>query len=117
VELERRVRVVHVATHFWLVLDQVLRPRFGIVYAPAVNRRTFETLFMYRVDKWALTRAERTSLGWFDSMVEASSYCTAEVSKPDLNAPIRDGYGSAVTPELQRERRERGLDPRTGQPR
>jgi hypothetical protein len=111
------VRVIQVAVEVWLVIDAVYRPRYLIVRGPAVNRRTWETHVMYRIDGHALVRAERRPLAWCETYAEAVSWCREQLETPEMAAPIRDGYGGAITPRMQRERWAAGLDPATGLPR
>jgi hypothetical protein len=111
------VRIIQVATRSWLVLGEAFQPRFLVAYGPAVHRVTGETHMMYRVDQHAMDRAHRRSLAWLETFADAEAWCRQQLTSPALNAPIRDGYGSAVTPDMQRERWAAGLAPRTGQPR
>jgi hypothetical protein len=111
------VRVIHVATHSWLVLSGAMQPRFLIVYGPAVHRPTGETLMRYRIDRHALERAHRRPLAWLETYAEAEDWCHRQLETPEMTAPLRADYGSTVTPEEQRRRWEAGLDPRTGLPR
>lgn len=111
------MRVIQVARRSWLVLDGAFRPRFLIVYAAAVDTRTHETHIIYRVDRWALDREHRATVHWCETLAEATAYCAGVLDEPDFVAPIRNGYGTAIPVNVQRERWQQGLDPRTGEPR
>ncbi|MFG6502501.1 hypothetical protein [Microbacterium sp. P05] len=105
------------ATRSWLVLGETFQPRYLVVYSAAVHRETGETHMLYRIDQHALERDHRCPLAWVETYVEAEAWCREQIETPNLDAPIRDGYGSAITPDMQRERWAAGLDPRTGKPR
>jgi hypothetical protein len=110
------MRVLHVATHSWLVVDDVIRPRYLIAYLAAVHRPTGETHLLYRISQHALEPEHRRPLAWTETHAEAVAWCRRQLETPDMTAPLRSDYGSTVTPEQQRARWEAGLDPRTGEP-
>ncbi|GAA4345491.1 hypothetical protein [Microbacterium rhizosphaerae] len=112
-----RAIFIQVETNAWLVINEVYTPRFLIRYVPAVHRQTGETHMLYQVQRWQPERKDRVIVGWHDTYAEAEAQCRAAVETPDMATPIRDGYGSAITPEEQKARWVAGLDPRTGLPR
>lgn len=110
------MRVLHVATHTWLVVNDVIQPRYLISYLAAVHRPTGETLMRYRVSQHALEPEHRRPVAWTETYAEAVSWCREQLETPDMTAPLRADYGSTVTPEEQRSRWAAGRDPRTGAP-
>lgn len=108
---------IQVETHAWLIVNEARQPRFLIRYMPAVNQSTHETIMMYRVQRWQLDPSTRETVGWHDTYADALEQCRTVIETPAMGTPIRQGYGSAVTPEEQKRRWDAGLDPRTGMPR
>jgi hypothetical protein len=111
------VRSIRVGVDDWLIVDDVIQPRYLIHHGPALYRPTGETLMMYRVERWALRREQRQPVAWFEYLAEAEDLCRQDLDMPDFRAPARDQQGRVITPEEQRRRWEAGLDPRSGHPR
>ena len=111
------VKTIQVALQQWLVVDDVVKPRFLISVVPAVHKVTGETMMRYRVDHWVLQRERRWPLGYYELLQDAIDACAAKLGMPDFRAPATGPDGRIVTPVEQRERWMAGLDPRTGRPR
>lgn len=108
------MRVIHIGTTVWLVLCEVLIPRYLIHYGPAIYRPTGETMMIYRTDRHSLERERRQPVAWVET-AEAFAWCRAQLEKPDMTAPIRADYGSSIPPVEQQRLWVAGVDPRTWQ--
>lgn len=111
------MHVIQVSDRSHLVLDDLVNPRWLIVYGPMVHRATGETPIVYRVERWHLDPRKRTTIGVHEHLGSAKAWCAAALEVPDMNAPLLDDDGRVVTVEVQRQRWEAGLDLRTGLPR
>ncbi|QJA00357.1 hypothetical protein [Leifsonia sp. PS1209] len=111
------MKTIQVALQQWLVVDDVVKPRFLISVVPAVHRETGETLMRYRVDHWVLQREQRWQLGYYELLQEAIDACAEKLGMPEFRAPMTAPDGTIVTPAEQRARWLTGTDPRSGQPR
>lgn len=118
-EWARKARIIQVERYAWLaVVDGPLTPRYLIRYGPAVHQTTHETHMLYQVLWWTLDKADRATVAWYDTYLEAETYVREEIERPVFNAPIVGEHRStAITVEEQKARWDAGLDPRTGRPR
>lgn len=94
-----QIYVVQLSATSWLVLDEVVRPRWLIARGPLVHKGTRETLIMDRVELWNIDSAKRATLSVHDGLELAKKWCANELAK-----------------QAAFQSRNHGLDPATGRP-
>lgn len=72
------MHVIQLAPAQWLVLDDVVQPRFLIVEGPMVSKATGETHIVHRVEWWSIDRAQRRVLAVHDGLLAAQAWCRGE---------------------------------------
>lgn len=107
---------LQIETSWWVVVDDVTRPRFIVHHGPTVDPVTRETLFRYRIDRWQLERTQRRTETLCDTLSESAEWCRAQLDDQRFQKPHIDPAGGVITVEEQRRRAAAGLETRTGIP-
>ncbi|MFF1879515.1 hypothetical protein [Leifsonia sp. NPDC058230] len=108
------MRVMTQGERVWLVLDDGLQIRYQIECWLAAQQDTHESLMMYRVDHWALNRAQRWPLGFYDELSPALDACALALGMPNFLTSVTASDGTIITPEEQRATWRACSDPRAG---
>lgn len=69
------MRVIQLSVKSWLVVDDLVKPRFLITRAPMVNRSTGETHVVHRVDRWNHISESRHTVAVCDGEMAARDWC------------------------------------------
>lgn len=75
------VHLIQISETAWLVVDEMVKPRFLIVNGPLVHRETGETHLVHRVEWWSIDPKKRTVLAVCDGLLAARTWCREEMKR------------------------------------